>query len=124
ALLADPTSGNIYVSEHDRHAVSVFNPVLKTFNKFPPLNRSGLPFGMVLDSYRNLWVAEHVINKIAVIEPSTGESRDVNIPQQSPFVQWITSDSQGNIWLAEQRANSLGEITITAKPSLSGLVGS
>lgn len=124
ALLADPYTGNIYISEHDGHAVSVFNPIIKTFNHYPPLNPSGLPFGMVLDSNRNLWVAEHVINKIAVIDPSTGESRDVNIPQQSPFVQWITSDSQGNIWLAEQRANSLGEITITAKPSLSGLVGS
>src|SRR5439155_21084657 len=123
ALLADPTTGNIYVSEHDGHAVSVFNPVLKTFNKFPPLNPGGLPFGMALDNNRNLWVAEHVINKIAVIDPSTGENREVNIPQQSPFVQWITSDSQGNIWLAEQRAASLAELTITAKPLLSGLVG-
>jgi copper transport protein len=123
ALLADPITGSIYVSEHDGHAVSVFNPVLKTFNRFPPLNPSGLPFGMALDNYRNLWVAEHVINKIAVIDPTTGENREVNIPQQSPFVQWITSDSQGNIYLAEQRAASLAELSITAKPSLSGLVG-
>lgn len=124
ALLADPNSGQIYISEHDGHTVSVFNPILRTFSKNPPLNPSGLPFGMALDNYRNLWVAEHVINKIAVIDPSTGEHSEVNIPQQSPFVQWITSDSQGNIWMAEQRAASLGQITITAKPSLSGLVGS
>jgi copper transport protein len=124
ALLADPNTGDIYISEHDGHAVSVFNPLLKTFNQYPSLDPSGLPFGMTLDNNRNLWVAEHVINKIAVIDPSTGEHRNVNIPQQSPFVQWITSDSQGNVWLAEQRAASLGEITITAKPSLSGLVGS
>jgi len=79
---------------------------------------------MALDNYRNLWVAEHVINKIAVIDPSTGQHSEVNIPQQSPFVQWITSDSQGNIWMAEQRAASLGQITIIAKPSLSSLAGS
>ncbi|MGA8084057.1 MAG: SMP-30/gluconolactonase/LRE family protein, partial [Candidatus Nitrosopolaris sp.] len=124
ALLADPNSGQIYISEHDGHTVSVFNPILRTFSKYPPLNPSGLPFGMVLDNNRNLWVAEHVINKIAVIDPSTGEHSEVNIPQQSPFVQWITSDSHGNIWMAEQRAASLGQITITAKPSLSSLVGS
>ena len=88
------------------------------------MNPSGLPFGMALDNYRNLWVAEHVINKIAVIDPSTGEHSEVNIHKQSPFVEWITSDSQGNIWMAEQRAASLGQITITAKPSLSGLAGS
>jgi copper transport protein len=124
ALLADPNSGQIYISEHDGHTVSVFNPILRTFSKYPPLNPSGLPFGMTLDDYRNLWVAEHVINKIDVVDPSTGEHSEVNIPQQSPFVQWITSDSQANIWMAEQRAASLGQITITAKPSLSGLVGS
>jgi copper transport protein len=124
ALLADPNSDQIYISEHDGHTVSVFNPILRTFSKYPPLNPSGLPFGMALDNYRNLWVAEHVINKIAVIDPSTGEHSEVNIPQQSPFVQWITSDSQGNIWMAEQRAASLGQITIIAKPSLSSLVGS
>jgi copper transport protein len=124
ALLADPTTGNIYISEHDGHAVSIFNPLLKTFNRFPPLNPNGLPFGMALDNNRNLWVAEHTINKIAVIDPMTGQNREVNIPQQSPFVQWITSDSQGNIWLAEQRGNSLAVITSTAKPSLSNSIAS
>jgi copper transport protein len=120
ALLADPNTGNIYISEHDGHAVSVFNPILKSFRQYPPLNPNGLPFGMTLDNdNRNLWVAEHTINKIAVIDPRTGENKEVNIPQQAPFVQWITSDSQGNIWLAEQRANSLAVITSTTKPSLS-----
>ncbi|MFZ0224479.1 MAG: copper resistance protein CopC, partial [Candidatus Nitrosopolaris sp.] len=93
ALLADPNTGNIYISEHDGYKVSVFNPILKTFSEYSPLNPSGLPFGMTLDNNRNLWVAEHVINKIAVIDPSIGEHTEVNIPQQSPFVQWITSDS-------------------------------
>jgi copper transport protein len=124
ALLADPNNGQIYISEHDGHTVSVFNPILRTFSKNPPLNPSGLPFGMALDNYRNLWVAQHVINKIAVIDPSTGEHSEVNIPHPSPFVQWITSDSQGNIWMAEQRGASLGQITIFAKPSLSSLGGS
>jgi copper transport protein len=124
ALLADPTTGNIYISEHDGHAVSIFNPLLKTFNRYPPLNPNGLPFGMALDNNRNLWVAEHTINKIAVIDPRTGQNREVNIPQQSPFVQWITSDSQGNVWLAEQRGNSLAVITSTAKPSLSNSIAS
>jgi copper transport protein len=121
-LLADPTTRNIYISEHDGHVVSVFNPILKTFNQYPPLNPNGLPFGMALDNNHNLWVAEHVINKIAVIDPRTGENREINIPQQSPFVQWVTSDSQGNVWLAEERANSLALITSTAKPSLSNSI--
>jgi copper transport protein len=122
AVLADPNTGDIYISQHDGHAVSVFNPILKTFNQYPSLNPNGLPFGMALDNNRNLWVAEHTINKIAVIDPRSGENKEVDIPQQAPFVQWITSDSQGNIWLAEQRGNSLAVLTSTAKPSLSNSI--
>src|SRR6266571_7520347 len=113
-----------YISQHVGQAVSIFNPLLRTFNRYPPLDPDGLPFGMTLDNSRNLWVAEHTINKIAVIDPRTGQNREVNIPQQSPFVQWITSDSQGNVWLAEQRGNSLAVISSTTKPSLSNSIAS
>src|ERR671923_106621 len=118
-LLVDPVTGDIYISEHEGHTVSVFNPLLKTFNKrYSSLNPNGLPFGMALDKYGNLWVAEHTINKIAVIDPRTGEHKELDIPSPSPFVQWITSDSEGNIWLAEQRGNSLGVISSTVNPIL------
>lgn len=116
-LLVDPITGNIYISEHDGHAVSLFNPLLKTFKRFPSLNKNGLPFGMALDSYGNLWTAEHIINKVAVIDPVTGLDKEVNIPTASPFVQWITSDSKGNIWLAEQRGNSLAMLSSIMNPS-------
>jgi copper transport protein len=116
ALFADPLTGNIYISQHEGHTVSFFNPLLKTFKDFPSLNANGLPFGMAMDSnYHNLWVAEHTINKIAAIDPQTGASRELTIPNQTPIVQWITADNKGNIWLAEQRANSLAVITATPK---------
>jgi copper transport protein len=116
ALLVDTTTGNIFISEHDGQAVSVFNPILKTFNRFPILNKNGLPFGMAMDNYGNLWVAEHTVNKIAVIDPQTGASKEATIPTQNPFIQWITSDSKGNIWFAEQQGNSLGVITVNSNP--------
>jgi copper transport protein len=116
ALFVDPMTADIYISQHDGHTVSIFSPLLKTFKDFPPLDPNGLPFGMAMDSsYGNLWVAEHTINKIAVIDPRTGASKEVTIPNQSPIVQWVTADSKGNIWLAEQRGNSLAVITSTPK---------
>jgi copper transport protein len=116
ALFADPITGNIYISQHDGHTVSIFNPLLKTFKDFPSLDPNGLPFGMAMDSsYRNLWVAEHTINKIAVIDPRTGASKEVTTPNQTPIVQWVTADLKGNIWLAEQRGNSLAVITSSPK---------
>jgi putative copper export protein/streptogramin lyase/methionine-rich copper-binding protein CopC len=111
ALLIDPYTGVIYISEHDGHVVSVFNPVFRTFSDFPPLGEDALPFGMALDKDRNLWVAEHVTNRIAVIDPSNGKYKEVTIPSPSPFVQFVTSDNDGRVWFAAQRGNALGYVT-------------
>jgi putative copper export protein/streptogramin lyase len=116
ALLLDPYSGNIYISEHDGHVVSVFNPVFRTFSDFAPLAKDALPFGMALDKDRNLWVAEHVTNRIAVIDPSTGKFKEVTLPSASPFVQYLTTDSEGKVWFAAQRGNAIGYITSTVNP--------
>ena len=124
-LFVDPETGDIYISEHEGHAVSVFNPILKKFDKrYSSLDPNGLPFGMAMDKYGNLWVAEHTINKIAVIDPNTGQHKEVDIPAPSPFVQWITSDSTGNIWLAEQRGNALAVVTSIENPSQSNIAAS
>ena len=85
---------------------------------------NGKPFGMAMDKYGNLWVAEHTINKIAVIDPNTGQHKEVDIPAPSPFVQWITSDSKDNIWLAEQRGNALAIVTSIENPSQSNIAAS
>jgi copper transport protein len=111
-LFIDPVTGDIYISEHEGHSVAVFDPILKKFDKrYTDLDPNGLPFGMAMDKYGNLWVAEHTINKIAVIDPRTGDHREIELPAATPFVQWITSDSNGNIWLAEQRGNALASVT-------------
>jgi len=114
-IISDPMTGNIYVSEHDGYAVSIFNPLLKTFKKYT-LDSHGLPLGMVFDNYHNLWIAQHTLDKIAVMDPRTGQFREFNVPSSNSFVQWITTDSQGNVILAEQRANALGIITISVNP--------
>jgi copper transport protein len=114
----DQVSGSIYISQHEADRVSKFNPLTHAFNHYGPLDPNGLPFGMTLDKYRNLWVAEHTVNKIAVIDQQTGIVREVTLQGQSPFVQWLTSDSEGNVWFAEQKANALGVIKSTVESGL------
>ncbi len=116
SLLVDPYTGSIYISEHDGHAVSVFNPVFKTFSDFPPLAEDALPFGMSLDKDRNLWVAEHVTNSLTVIDPADGNTKQATIPSSSPFVQYLTTDNEGRVWFAAQRGNAIGYITSSANP--------
>ena len=115
AIILDSQTGKIYISEHEGHAVSVFSPLLKTFERIPlDPNPDDLPYGMAFDKYHNLWVAQHTIDKIAIVDTRTKEYIEKNIPSSNSWIQWITSDSQGNIVIAEEKANALGIITISA----------
>jgi copper transport protein len=117
AVFPDPKSSNIYIAEHEGHTVSVFNTLLGSFREYPSVNEDGLPFGMAVDSYGNLWFAEHTIDRVAVIDPRTGEGSEAKIPISGSQIQWITADDKGKIWFAAQRGSALGSITITAKPT-------
>ena len=117
AVFADPDSFDIYIAEHISHTITVYNSLLGTFRDYPSINEAGLPFGMAMDSYGNLWFAQHEIDKIGVIDPRTGQGTEANLPITGSFVQWITSDNEGRIWFAAQRGSALGSVTITANPA-------
>jgi len=115
AILYDSVTGKVFVSEHDGKAVSAFDPLIKTFQKYGT-DSQGLPFGLTFDANHDLWLAQHTLDKIAVIDPRTGTTAEFDIPTKSSFTQWVTTDSQGDIILAEQRANALGILTSSLKP--------
>lgn len=117
AILFDSTTGKVFVSEHDGKAVSVFDPLTNSFERFElDQDAQDLPFGMAFDANHDLWVAQHTYDKIAVIDPRTGQTNEFPIPTKSSFTQWVTTDSDGNIILAEQRANALGVLTTHLTP--------
>jgi copper transport protein len=72
---------------------------------------------MAMDSYGNLWFAQHEVDRIGVIDPRTGASIEVKIPITGSFIQWLTTDDKGRIWFAAQRGAALGSVTVTAKPA-------
>ncbi|MGI0066035.1 MAG: hypothetical protein ACREAT_04660, partial [Nitrosotalea sp.] len=114
-IILDSQTGKVYISEHEGYAVTVFDPLLKTFEKIQlDPNKDNLPYGMAFDKYHNLWVAQHTLDKISIIDPRTREVTEKNIPSSNTWIQWLTSDSQGNIIMAEERANALAIATISA----------
>jgi len=115
AILYDSITGKVFVSEHDGKAVSAFDPLIQTFQKYDT-DVQGLPFGMSFDANHDLWLAQHTLDKVAVIDPRTGKTTEFDIPTKLSFTQWATADSQGNIILAEQHTNALGILTSSLKP--------
>ncbi len=118
AILLDPKSSNVYISEHDGKAISVLDPVLNLFSRYPTPSPKGLPFGMALDTYGNVWFAQHVIDKIGVLDTLNGEIVEIPVPTRGSFVQWLAPDDQGRIWFAEQQGSSLGSINLVLNPAL------
>src|SRR5215204_2030279 len=119
ALLLDPKTSNIYISEHESNTIVRFNPIIESFKRYSlsDNNDGGLAFGMVFDMYDNIWIAEHVSDVLSILDPTSGKTTTVKIPKEGSFVQYLTTDSQGDIWFAEQRGNALGKATIKFIPS-------
>ena len=117
ALLLDPKTSNIYISDHEDNSIVLFNPIIESFKRYPLPHNDGLAFGMVFDIYKNIWVAEHVSDVLALLDPDSGKTTNIKIPKQGSFVQYLTTDSKGDIWFAEQRGGGLGKATIKFIPS-------
>ena len=72
---------------------------------------------MALDAYGNLWIAQHVSDTLAILDPDSGETINIDIPTSNSFVQYLVTDSKKDVWFAEQRSNALGKVTIKFIPS-------
>ncbi|HVP81989.1 MAG TPA: CopD family protein, partial [Nitrososphaeraceae archaeon] len=117
ALLLDPKNSNIFISDHEKNSVIQFNTFTSVFKEYPLTDINGLAFGMALDDYDNLWIAQHVSDTLAILDPDTGETINIKIPTSNSFVQYLVTDSKKDIWFAEQRGNGLGKVTIKYIPT-------
>ena len=97
-----------YLEEHNAYTVSRFDPVAKTFKRYN-IDFGGFPAGLAFDNYGNLWVSQHTLDKIAVIDTATSQIRQFDLPRGS-LVQYLTNDSGGDITFVDQSSNVLGII--------------
>ncbi|NHI04599.1 hypothetical protein DYY67_0357 [Candidatus Nitrosotalea sp. TS] len=89
----------------------VLDSLINMFKSYPlDQNPSNLPYGMTLDADGHLWIAQHTYDKVAVVDPSTGQYVQIDIPSKNSFTQWLVATDKGVV-IAEQRAHALGLIT-------------
>jgi streptogramin lyase len=116
-LLLDAKNSNLYISDHEKNSVIRFNTFTSVFKEYPLTDINGLAFGMALDAYDNLWIAQHVSDTLAILDPDTGETINIDIPTSNSFVQYLVTDSKKDVWFAEQRGNALAKVTIKFIPN-------
>ncbi|MEM4275266.1 MAG: CopD family protein [Candidatus Nitrosocaldaceae archaeon] len=107
-LISDNT---IWIAEHLGGRITRFDPLLHTFHSFNVTDARSLPYGMTKDNFGNIWFAQHVLDKIGVLDPITGKIREIEISSPS-WVQALDKDEEGNIWFAEPRQSKIGVISI------------
>jgi copper transport protein len=117
ALLLDAKNSNLYISDHEKNSVIRFNTFTSVFKEYQLTDINGLAFGMTLDAYDNLWIAQHVSDTLAILDPDTGETINIDIPTSNSFVQYLMTDSKKDVWFAEQRGNALAKVTIRFIPN-------
>lgn len=72
-----------------------------------PVSRAGL-MQPAVDAQGNIWVGEMVTNKLARINPRTGEVSEWTPPGGKYNIMATAIDRQGNVWFTEQAANYIG----------------
>jgi hypothetical protein len=117
ALLLDAKNSNLYISDHEKNSVIRFNTLTSVFTEYHLTDINGLAFGMALDAYDNLWIAQHVSDTLAILDPDTGETINMDIPTSNSFVQYLVTDSKKDVWFAEQRGNALAKVAIKFIPN-------
>ncbi len=123
-ILYDPVANRVFVSEHDGQAISVFDPLTDSFQRYAlDPNQNDLPLGMVFDANHDLWIAQHTFDKIAVVDPRTGNYEEFGIPTNGTWTQWLAVDSHGEIILAEYHSAALGILTTGTKPGFAENTG-
>ena len=114
----DPQTSNIYISDHEKNSIFLFNTLTSEFKEYKLTDPNGLAFGMALDTYNNLWIAQHVSDTLAILDPETGDTTNIDIPTSNSFIQYLITDSKKDVWFAEQRGNALGKVTTQFIPSV------
>ncbi len=109
--------GNLWISEHQTGGgITRFNPILETFVRVQSPDGDALANGAVLDRYRNVWFAQHTVDKLGVYDPHRGSLMEIPLPTEETWVQFTTSDGDGNVWFVEQKPYRLGTIMLTELP--------
>lgn len=74
------------------------------------LPHASLPWGIVVGSDKNLWIAEPGVNEIARMTPA-GSVTQFPLPTANAGAKWLTPGADTAVWFTETNANKIGRIT-------------
>ena len=110
-IFLNPNDLNIYISDHKNNNIISFDPFTETFKVYPLKIKNGLAFGITSDNNGNLWIAQHITDLLAVLDPKNGKSIQLDLPKGS-LVQYVLTDKNDVLWFVNQQIDGLSNIKI------------
>jgi virginiamycin B lyase len=71
---------------------------------------NSFPVGLVLDGSGQVWYSDIRRNKIAKLNPTTGEIKDFDIPTKDSWPFSLAFDANGRLWFTERVGNKIGSL--------------
>ena len=91
------------------------NPNTKKYTLYPTPNfdQTGVqsePYGMAIGGDGAVWYIERQGNKVARVDPKTGETKEFEVPTKYAFPKRMDTDWDGNMWFGEFGAGKLAMV--------------
>lgn len=115
------SKGVVWFTDHASSSFNMFVPANNTWKQFwvsqPPPEANfpdSLPNQLLIDDRGNIWMVEHVGNRIAKFDSSRGSLTEYEVPSRPlALTLWLASDRDGNVWFTEWATNKIGIVNVT-----------
>jgi virginiamycin B lyase len=132
-IALSPDGSTLWITEHVDSSFDSYNIRTGSLERYwtsPTNDQFGysvsLPNGIAVDANGTVWIAEHYGNKIADLDPYTGQMIEYEVPccgTESAGVYTLTLGPNGTVWFVEILGNAIGELIPTSSDNWSLSVG-
>ena len=98
--------GSVWMTEPASNQILRLDPATKKIIEYPVpsgvrAKRNSHPYGMAVDGKQWLWFAQRDMDKVAQVDPQSGEITEYDVPTKNSEPKRMGTDLEGNIWFGE-----------------------
>ena len=100
--------GTVWGAMHYGRIIVSVDPGSKEVSEYtvPP----NMLYGLAIDGGHNVWFSEQMVGKMAKVDSSGGNFKEIDLPTKDSMPQRLATDADGNLWVPEYRSGKIAKI--------------